>query len=63
MLRMLGYPPLAAIKTHLTRTKFNRERSTDPRPLTEMAAVFIILAAFKFGEDDTDVLLGADPSP
>ncbi|MEZ8424425.1 riboflavin synthase, partial [Vibrio splendidus] len=33
LLRMLGYFPLAAIKTLLSRTKFNRERSTRPRML------------------------------
>jgi hypothetical protein len=32
---MLGEKPLAVIKTLLSRTKFNRERSTDPRDISK----------------------------
>ncbi len=30
LLRWLGFNPFASIKTFLTRTKFNQQRSTDP---------------------------------
>ncbi|WP_445781313.1 hypothetical protein, partial [Shewanella sp.] len=43
LLRWLGFNPFASIKTFLTRTKFNQQRSTGPRkPLR-----FILIAINK----------------
>ncbi|CAK1738137.1 hypothetical protein VCRA2116O30_20219 [Vibrio crassostreae] len=42
LLRMLGYFPLAAIKTLLSRTKFNHERSTRPNDHTALSHQFTI---------------------